>query len=265
MPSRYSVVVSSTDSFSDTWKPFFDLMRAYWTPAADVPIYLNSEHLGHSVDNLDIRNTRIGRFFPGRHPTWSESIGAALSLIETDYVLYVQDDYFLYAPVRGDVIEEAIDAMRVFGLAHVRLLDGTSDVVPGPHPMLETITRRSRYYLSLQAGLWHRQALARLLRPHETPWEFELVGSHRARVRRVQLSRVRRDMFHDMANRVFPYEPTGIVKGRWERRIVEPLFQAHGLNVNFAVRGFTDADTPRAAPPKLTTLAKGLRRIRSLF
>ena len=265
MHSRYSVVVSSTDAFSDTWEPFFELMSVYWAPTANVPIYLNSEHLGHTVDNLNIRNTRIGRFFPGRHPTWSQSIAAALSLIETEYVLYVQDDYFLYAPVRSDVIEEAIDVMRVFGLAHVRLLDGTSDVIPGPHPMVETITRRSRYYLSLQAGLWHRRALAQLLRPHETPWEFELVGSHRARVRRAQLTRLRRDTFHDRADRVFPYEPTGIVKGRWERRIVEPLFQAHGLDVDFDVRGFTDADTPGATSPKRPTLAKGLRRIRSLF
>lgn len=265
MPSSCALLVSSTDSFADTWPPFFALLAEYWPQPDRVPIYLNSEHLTASHRGLDIRNTRTGRFFPGRHPTWSESIRAALSLIEHDYVMYVQDDYFLSGPVRVDVLDEAVDAMKVYSLAHVRLVDGSSVVKPGPGSMLETIRRSTKYYLSLQAGLWRREVFLDLLRRHESPWDFELLGSHRARLTPHRLTRVRFDEYHALRSRVFPYNPTGIVRGRWSRAIVEELFASHGIRVDFSARGFTHEDAARPHSTQRDRLRRALRAVRSMF
>ncbi len=263
MSNRYALLVSSTDSFADTWQPFFTLLEEYWPHPERVPIYLNSEHQTTSHRRLNIISTRVGRFFPGTHPTWSESIRAALSLIDHEFVLYVQDDYFLNGPVRVDILDEAVDAMKVHSLAHVRLVDGSSVVSPGPGPMLETIRRSTKYYLSLQAGLWRRAALMKLLRRHESPWDFELLGSHRARLRSDRLTRVRFDEFHAPRSRVFPYEPTGIVKGRWQREIVVELFANHHIEVDYSGRGFVDEADGRLQSTTRSRFWKAVRALRS--
>lgn len=264
MPPRYSLLVSSTDTYADTWEPFFRLLRTFWHPLERVPIFLRSETLDFNIDGLDVQCTLTGRFFD-RPPTWAESLYISLGQVETEYVLYVQDDYFLYSAVRTDVIDEAVQLMDKHCLAHVRLLDGSSLVVPGPDPLLESIERGTKYYISLQAGLWRTNLLKALLRRHENPWGFELYGSHRARRHKHQFTRLTKDRFHALESRVFPYELTGITKGLWEGSIVEPLFKAHGIEVDFGTRGFVNPESRPTLPKSPATVGKALRRVRSLI
>ncbi len=37
------------------------------------------------------------------------------------------------------------------------------------------------YRVSMQAGIWNREPLLKILKPNETPWQFELDGSNRAK------------------------------------------------------------------------------------
>jgi hypothetical protein len=114
----------------------------------------------------------------------------------------------------------------------------------------------------MQAGLWRKSALKSYMRRHETVWEFEWYGSRRARRRREPFFYVNEQYEARLGKRVFPYRATGVVHGRWVREIVEDLFDAHDIDVDYSRRGFLDQDNDSWGQRPLRTRA--LRRLRSI-
>ena len=258
-----TLLVNSSDGFADCWDPFFTLLRAHW-PGCDWPIVLNTEHLDHAHEGLDIRCSRVAEGST-RRLTWSECLMRCLEGVRTPFVLYLQEDYFLEAAVRADALEELLQLMRHDQADVIRIMEcgGAGPWHPSAHPWLWEVDAHSPYRISLQAGLWRTPVLQRQLRRHESPWQLEILGSGRARRRggeRVMC--VNRDLFHGPGREILPYTPTGIVKGRWERHIVTELFARHGIAMDFSRRGFTDEPAaPATRPPLLRRLAD---RVRSL-
>jgi hypothetical protein len=261
--SGITVLVNSTDSYDDCWPPFFALFGRYWADCP-YPVVLNTERKQFSWPGLDLRSTRVAATGAVDQPTWSQCLDRALDECATDVVLYLQEDYFLNAPVRSDVVARLIDVVRAGDADCVQLHEASS---PGPWVRTDDdvweVAASAPYRLSLQAGLWRRSALRRLVRPHETPWQLEAWGSKRARPSRCRVFSVNRDRYCGPGRAVIPYEPTGVVAGRWQRDIVGPLFAAEGLDVDFARRGFatdpiTSTPSPRPFPRRV------LARVRSL-
>ena len=109
--------------------------------------------------------------------------------------------------------------------------------------------------------------MRKYLRSHESPWQMEVWGSKRAARTAGRIWAVNRDVYSETRTQVIPYVPTGIVRGRWKRDVVEDLFAEHGIEVPFEVRGWL----PPSWPPRSTFTQKlgklpkfGWDRIRSL-
>jgi hypothetical protein len=263
MRQDVTLLVNTCDAFADCWNPFFTLLRAHW-PGCDWPIVLNTEHLAYEHEGLDIRSARVAEGSATR-PTWSECLMRCLEGVHTPFVLYMQEDYFLEAPVRTQALQGLVELMHHEQADVIRIMEcgGAGPWHPSPHPWLWEVDARSPYRISLQAGLWRTQVLARQLRRHESPWQLEVFGSGRARRRSGErVMCVNRDLFHGPGQEILPYTPTGIVKGRWERHIVTKLFERHGIEMDFTQRGFTDEETPPAARAPL--LKRLTDRVRSL-
>jgi hypothetical protein len=258
-----TLLVNSSDGFADCWEPFFTLLQAHW-PGCDWPIVLNTEKLDYEHAGLDIRCSRVAADSP-RRLTWSECLMRCLEGVDTPFVLYLQEDYFLEASVRVDALEALVDVMRAGQADVIRIMEcgGSGPWKPSPHPGLWEVDQHATYRIALQAALWRREVLQRHLRPHESPWQLEIFGSGRARRRRGErVMCVNRDLYHGPGREILPYTPTGIVKGRWERHIVTDLFARHGIELDYSRRGFTDeAARPVARAPLLRRLAD---RVRSL-
>lgn len=261
--SPVTVLVNSTDSYRDCWHPFFVLFGRYWSDCP-YPIVLNTERLEFAVAGLDVRSTRVAevRASP-ENVSWSESLLIALDEADTDLILYLQEDYFLHGPVREDVLRALAARMAAEAIDCIQLLP-----LPNAGPWVERaddlweVDRGSPYRLNLQAGLWRVQALRSVIRRHEDPWQFEVLGSKRRSARRLRVFAVNRDRFMIPATEVMPYRPTGVVKGRWNRDVVEALFRSEGIEVDYAARGFMDE-------PGLRVVRRSLRqrvwhRVRSL-
>jgi hypothetical protein len=74
---------------------------------------------------------------------------------------------------------------------------------------------------------------------------------------------VNRDLFSGKGTEVFPYQPTGVIAGKWVGEIVVPLFAAHAIKMDFSIRGFH-------VPGKRTKKRKAfflrlIDRIRSIY
>ena len=235
-----AIVVNSTDSYEDTWLPFFTLFRDYW-PQCPYPIYLNTETKSFSLPGLSVESTKVGK--PGEPALdWSERSLRCLRKISEKYVLCLQDDYFLNGNVDGDLIGKILEVMEQQDWTCVRLMEtgGNAGYRPAAvHPELFwEVHWKANYRIHTQALIWNRERLMSYLKPGETIWQFERFGTLRAHRIKDSFFCMNREQFNQKGRFPIPYLPTGVIKGKWYEAAVIPLFQEHGLNVDFSRRGF---------------------------
>jgi hypothetical protein len=257
-----TILVNSCDGFEDCWAPFFELFARYW-PQCPYPIVLNTELKNRQFTGVSVHCARVAAGVE-RRLTWSECLARCLDEIATPHVLYLQEDFFLEAPVRQPLIEPLLAEMRAGQADVIRLMEcgGSGPWKPSAHPLLWEVDQNAEYRIALQAALWRKSTLRGHLRMHENPWQMEIFGSARARRIRDSVMCVNRDRFHGPGQEIFPYQPTGVIKGQWERQIVEPLFARHDIAMDFSQRGFYD---PNAVRPRMPLVKRITDRMRSLF
>jgi hypothetical protein len=236
-----TLLVQSTDSFSDCWVPFFTLLQHYW-PDCRLPILLNTETKTFSFDGLDVRSSEILRRAGAAWPTWSESLLLSLDLVETDIVLFMIDDQFICGPVDAAALDAVAAQMQSREYTNITLTEHghqrptrrTDD------PWLLEVAPNAKYRVTTAPALWRKDGLRRYLRARENAWQFEVFGSRRS-------WRIPDTFF--VANPaalttgrqgIVPYFETvydsGIIKGRWQPEVI-PFFREHGIDLDYSIRG----------------------------
>lgn len=227
-----TLVVSSCDKYSDLWDPFFILLKKYWDPK--MPIVLVTESKKYSFEGLDVRTLDL--YPEGMIPTWSELQMKALERINTEFVLFVLDDFFLEAPVQEEKIEECIrwmkDDPQIACFNFTQVMPGTN--LPCGYPGFEQRPQKGEYRLNCQIAVWRRETLLKDMRPHENPWIFETLGSKRS-------YRYKDQKFYSALpdNHTFTYDNPGggaLNHGKWNQRAVE-LIERENLPVDVSIRG----------------------------
>jgi hypothetical protein len=257
-----SIFVNTSDNFADCWLPFFQLFQNYW-PNCPYPIVLNTETKDFQYPGLDIHCSKVA-IGEQRRLTWSECLARSLDAIDTPYIFYLQEDYFLEAPVRAELIDTFLAELRANQADVIRIMEcgGSGPWRPTENPLLWEVDRQAKYRIALQAALWRKATLRRHVRMHESPWQLEAFGSARARRIPEKVLCVNRDLFSRPEAEIFPYQATGVVSGQWERAIVEPLFAKHGIDLDFSLRGFYDPNAPK--PKKRPIVNRLYDRLRSI-
>lgn len=236
-PPKFAVLVNTCDKFEDCWGPFFVLWEKFGFKTLDHAIYLNTERktfdppTGVAVRSLRVCETN-GWTDP-RPPTWSWCLEKALDAIPEDFVLYLQEDYFLDRPADENRIASVLRRMSENpGVGCVRL-DCAAMSSPAPDGLFRPIDPNWWYFVSCQAAVWRKDVLRGLLREHEDAWQFERWGSKRARLAGFRFFAL------EPENGCWPihYVKTGVIQGKWFEPVV-PLFREHGIEVDFSRRGF---------------------------
>lgn len=200
-----AVLIVSCDKYCDLWKPFCTFMSRYW-PDCPYRVFLLANHMDWAHDG--VTTVRVG---PDR--SWSDSLGLAIQRIGVTYVLTIQEDFLLEAPVSTEAVVRAVGELHQRGGAYLRLVptsvpwwrrigEARPDTVPVP--------AGSPYRISNQASVWRSDALLELLRPGESPWEMEVWGSERT-------SGEAKGFFSCTAA-LLRYHPHGaVIRGKWSR------------------------------------------------
>jgi hypothetical protein len=234
-----TILVSSADTYEDCWDPFFLLFKKFW-PDCKFPIVLITEQKDYGFEGLNLTAAKIGRMPDGNRWPFSDAVIEALKKIETKYILWTLDDLFLTGPVESRKIEDLVRRMSEKDYTHIHLTPNARTkraYLPSSEPDLWTLSSNYRYRLSLLNGLWNRKRFLTYLRPGENPWQVEIFGSRRACKRPDSFFCVKSDSPLDSSTWPIPYLVTGVTKGQWEHK-VEPLFEQHGINVDYSRRGF---------------------------
>ena len=231
-----AILVNSSDGFRDCWDPFFRLLETHW-PQCRFPVYLNVEEATYDHPSLAIRCLNHPRLASGANVPWSNRLIESLRAIPERYVMYLQEDYFLDAPVRDDVVE---DCLRVVaeegaGCVHLTGFGARGGSKTAERPYLVDVPRISHYRVSTQAAIWDKNVLLSYVRPDETVWETEILGTVRSWSQHAAIRTV--DRLRLGGPPVMSYTGTGIIRGKWHPEMV-PLFSRHGIDMDFDRRGF---------------------------
>jgi hypothetical protein len=248
-----AVVISSCDKYRDLWPPFFTLFFRYW-PDCPYPVDL--------ITNFDVYpDTRIRTIRMGRDRNWSSIFAGTLRQISEPLVLVMMEDYLLDRPVDTRRIRELVDYLKSRRAACVRLLPVPGPDAPCPdNPQVGEIRKGAEYRLSLQAAIWDRQVLLKLLRWGESAWELERFGSKRTDSLEAPFLSVRRDLPEGPP---LHYFCTAVVRGMWLPEAVQ-LCEKEGIRVDLSARPLFREPSPHSSV-KEKALAYMRRRARLVW
>lgn len=237
-----TILVNSCDLYEDAWEPFFRLLKIQWPQCEQYRIVLNSETKQYHCDFLKVETVCGGKNTP-----WAKRLKNVLSVIETEYVLYFLEDFFLMSPVSVESFEKALELMRsdesigYIGLKYNQnhvFKDGVPEDFSKPFLNKDDLVKANR--VNSMTALWRRDWLQSLIRTHETPWEFEIYASKRSRRtdKRVLIinNRVLAPVFDYQVDVEYGY---GISGKKWLPNNI-PLFEKYGIEVNYDRLGVLD-------------------------
>lgn len=246
---KYSVLINTCDKFEDCWNPFFKLFKLYWSDCKE-NIYLNTEYKDYSYPGVDIISVKgcvkhnVSR---NKRATWSQCLKWALEEMETDIVLYMQEDYFFNGKVDTETIDYYVDLMKTHKeIPCIQLTtSGFPETEPSEIPNLYLGDVNHTAYVSCQASLWRKDVMLSLIREYESAWNFEWYGSQRAKYQGIRFLTVSKEYIKKRGSDIMPYLKTGVIGGKWYKPTVK-LFADHDIPMNFELRGFYDKTRKRS-------------------
>ena len=167
-----ALLVGSCDKYHFLWDTFSLLLDKYWDKGIDIPKYIITQNVDPKIHN--IQSIRV------ETPLYTTGLRKALDTIKSEYVLWLQDDYFLRRPLSfSDFntycnLTESWNADR-FGIHEDSTLYSKQTICNN----IYKLNQFSLYTISLQASIWRSDFLYGLLDHEENPWEFEVQGSER--------------------------------------------------------------------------------------
>lgn len=257
-----TMLVNSYDGGEDLWEGFFCALKAQW-PTFDLPVILNTESKQFAYPGIDIRSFHMYKC--GENVAWGKRLIETLKKINTEYILFFLEDFWLDAPVDVAFFEQCRMWMRdnpdVACLSFQRVLG--KNIRDGRFERFEKRPQKGEYRMNCQAGLWRREKLLEYIRPHESPWEWERYGSVRSlRYKEALYTLIEGEKL------VFSYDRGGVIyRGRWCKKVSVPLQEKYDLQIDYTKRGVWE-EWVSSKPKSMRKLLRGIKNriniIRSL-
>lgn len=246
MKQKITILVNSCDKYEDAWFPFFECL---WHFAGDLPypIILNTETKQFVSPHYNVKVVNN----PNK-VSWSVRLLTVLDQINTEYVLFLLDDYFLQEPFDSERLSNVISYMdknAKVGFVDIKPRWASSkeeyeeNKAKYSRAQDEFVVRQNKQFnITCAPGVWRTSVLKSLLRPHEDIWSFEKYVGIRARAHNVVVVR-----FLTRFPAIYEYEDQiwgtkGITAGKWLPGNL-PFFDQLGIEINYEKLGIINAET----------------------
>jgi len=169
--NNLTFLVSSCDKYAVCWAPFCHGLKKYWPEHPQKLVFITNHKAASCGESFKV----------GEDQGWAHNLLAALEQVETDFILYAQEDYWIKSTVPDANIRNYLIYLETGQADMIRLYPA-----PGPDAVWEkdarlgVIVPNSQYRVSLQMTLWRKSTLFSLLNPSENPWQFEMKGTKRS-------------------------------------------------------------------------------------
>lgn len=248
MTPNITFLINSCDKYEDAWHPFFECL---WHFAGELPypMVLNTEKKQYSSPHYNIKCVNQ---IPSLHPTWSKRLLHVLEEVETEYIFFLLEDYFLKDVFDRDRLDKVVDYMESH--PDVALVD------VGPHwaatpeeaesnrredgNIVDDFVERKKasFNITCTPGVWRVSAMKDILRPHEDVWDFEIYSGIRAKKLGWKVVRyvTRTPAIYQYDDQIWG-SGMGITGGHWLPNN-KPFFESLGIRgVNYDRLGIMEA------------------------
>lgn len=233
--SDVAILILSCDKYADAWESFFLMFEKFWS---DCPftIYLTSNEKPFVSEKVKLK---INQLFSNKHSTWSEETFLVLKEIKEEYVILLLEDYLIYQNVDTQSIMKYYNVMLQENALYLRLACFPKKYNSWwPYQPITkeyaVISYDAKYLISLQTSIWKKDFLLQLIEDNESPWEFEINGSNRARHWTLENPNRFLCLIEDKKKHYvhgpITYYCTGITNGKWERGAIS-LLKKNGIEI----------------------------------
>lgn len=238
-----TILVNSCDKYEDAWHPFFECLH-HFAGELPYPIVLNTETKQYSSPHYAVRCINT----PGKS-SWSSRLHHVLEQIDTDFVFFLLEDYFLKDNFDVDRFEDVVDYMKA--RPDVAVVDIAPRWASSPTEQEENRLKyrdlkdyfeernKQNFNITCSPGVWRTEALRSLLRSHEDAWDFEIYAGIRAKKAGWKVVRY---FAHTPTIYEYDYQVwtgMGITAGHWLPKN-PAFFEKLGIHVNFERLGILD-------------------------
>lgn len=175
-----TILVNSCDKYEDAWTPFFKLLKIQW-PECPYDIVLSTETKTFNCDCFDVRTINSSPEL-----SWSSRLKNVLNQIETEYVLFFLEDFFLLEKVQTECFYAALELLENNAdLSLVQFPSIEPDYVPcekanNNSDIFEKVKLLKQYRAKVMVSLWRRSDFEYLIFENENPWICERETSIRS-------------------------------------------------------------------------------------
>ncbi len=162
------ILVSSCDRYADLWPAFFHLLFKHW-PDCPQPVYL-------ITNKKNYQDARVVCLQFPNDEGWAINLRGSLAQIDSDHIVYLQEDYFFHAPVPHDKIVALRDLLVKAGGPMLQLKvrdDANNHEQAGSTPEVIHFATTCRWMTTLQSAIWNRRAMLDIIAPEWNPWQAE--------------------------------------------------------------------------------------------
>lgn len=178
------IYVLTSDKYLHALRGFAYLFNKYWSPDQPVTIFGFTNPDFPLPDNIKFRS--LGKFEDYPADRWSNALIRMMDLIPDELFTLMLEDYWLYQPVRLDVVGSLYDyASRHYDVVRMDLTadrlyaGGMRDWTKYQEVHIIKSDPFEQYHMSLQTAIWRKSLLQRVIIPNESPWQVELIGNTR--------------------------------------------------------------------------------------
>lgn len=210
---KVCVFVDSFDGYSFLWNTFFDIFNKYWADCP-YPIYLVNNEKKINYKNVEIINTGI-------EINWFNRTLKALKQIESDYIIFFLEDYFIGKKVDNSLIEQAVEFVIDNKINFYKFVDTPKTKQTYKDiPYLGKIESNQRYAINGALAIWKRDYFIEVLEnvvDGKTAWDFEVFYANNSNNVKEKIDF---DLMCSDKRDLFTYQ-NGLLKGKWIRKTLK--------------------------------------------
>lgn len=173
MEYLFTVIISTCDKFSDLWDANIKLLKQNWSDLSAKVLLVTDKPTQKSYKDVTIVCAGEGKEITDR-------LKVAMQFVNTDYVLFTLDDYFLTEKINTQIIIEDIKIMETHNLDYLRLFVMTkkslrnrkAKLIEKDIYLLENWA--GDYIVSLYAGIWRKEFMQTSLIASLNAWQYEV-------------------------------------------------------------------------------------------
>ena len=161
-------MITSCDAYKECWKPMIYSLDKYW-PDCEYPRYI----VANFEEDKSLPNTQFVKVGDDKR-SWCTLAKRGLEAIETDYVLFFQEDYWLSMKVDNEAIKAHVQYMEDNDVDYLKI---TKDILRDDHRIGASDYCNNpldiRYSFNTAMAIWRVEVIKNLLIEGWSGWEFE--------------------------------------------------------------------------------------------